>query len=112
MDVEVAGEPLATRRIGRDVLFTGDRFVEREDTRIAPGDRSELTFPVPAATTTARVRVTVAPDAYYERFFTELLARPQSAEARRALELADKRAASSRYLLYDLTVTASSRSRP
>jgi hypothetical protein len=98
--VERDGQPAATQRIGRHVTFDGRRFHERADTRLAPGADRVFQF----GPGRARVRVTVAPDDYYEGFYRQLLARPLAEEAKRELEAAGKRAASSRYVLYDVVV--------
>jgi hypothetical protein len=91
--------PPVERRIGRHITFDG-RFHELADTRIPPGESRRFT--VDAAR--ARVRVIVAPDEYYERFYAQLLGKSPSGEAKRELEAALRRAASSRFTLYDLTV--------
>jgi len=97
---DAAGRPLAAveRRIGRHITFDG-RFHELADSRIPPGET--VRFAVDAAR--ARVRVTVAPDEYYERFYAQLLAKPQPEKEKRELEAALRRARSSRFVLYDLT---------
>ena len=102
-------------RIGRLLAFEGGAWREREDTRIPPGGRQ--TFRVAAAAGVARVRVTVAPDEYYERFYAQLLAGKLAPQARHELEAALSRARSSRFILYDETtvvpaVTASPKRSP
>ena len=64
----------ADQRIGRDVWFDGTTWHQRADTRIAPGDTLVMARAWSAGRTAeaARVRVTleVAPDDYYEGFYT------------------------------------------
>ncbi|MFN2421290.1 MAG: hypothetical protein ABR527_07915 [Gemmatimonadota bacterium] len=98
IDLELAfvgarGDTLATRRttLRRDVVFDGADWVERAGTRIPYGERHEIAWRGPAPAGVARVfgRIRVRPDAFYERFFVELLAqtptddpaRPHFAEA-------------------------------
>jgi mono/diheme cytochrome c family protein len=95
-----AGGAARTHRIGRHVTFDG-RFREVADTRLAPGAALDLSV---AARGRARVRVTVAPDDYYEGFYRQLLAKPLTEGAKRELQAALRRAESSRYVLYELMV--------
>jgi mono/diheme cytochrome c family protein len=85
-------------RLGRLLEFDGT-WHERGDTRLAPGASATLVGPRPA-----RVRVTVAPDEYYERFYRRLLAGPLAPDARRDLEAALERATRSRYVVLDKAV--------
>jgi mono/diheme cytochrome c family protein len=92
--------PPVTRRIGRHITWDGRRFHQVADTRIPPG--RTVRFTVEGAR--ARVRVVVAPDEYYERFYAQLLARRQPESAKRELRAALLRAERSRFTLHDLVV--------
>jgi mono/diheme cytochrome c family protein len=101
-----AGRPVrgarGAKRIGRAIAFRGGRFVQLEDTRIPPGESTELaaawTGGRVAEARTARVTVEVAPDDYYEGFYRRALA-GRLAPANRALyRAALARASSSHYV--------------
>ena len=109
--IAVGGQTL---RIGRHLAWDGG-WREREDTRIPPGGTRTFRVTVPAGP--AHVRVTVAPDEYYERFYQQLLAGRLPVESKRELEAALVRAQGSRFVLHDETVvvpppTASPRPSP
>jgi hypothetical protein len=78
----------ATERIGRDIYFDGERWHERADTRIPPGERRTMARAWTAGRTAeaaiARVAVEVHPDDYYERLYERRLSE-RLAPARRAL---------------------------
>jgi hypothetical protein len=94
----------ATLRIGRHLDYDpkANLFHEREDTRIAPGERIELARAwqgggVPGARW-ARIRVRVEPDEYYEREFTRRLADQRlDADVRALFEAALARTKASKY---------------
>ena len=77
------------RRIGREVTLDLER--EISDTRLAPGERAELTYAraLEAGAVGARFSVLVYPDAFYTAFFETLLeqgAGRGEADVRRALD--------------------------
>jgi hypothetical protein len=110
IDLELAfldarGDTLATRRtaLRREVVFDGADWVELADDRIPHGERREIAWRGPAPASAARVlgRIRVRPDAFYERFFVELLAQaPANDPARPHLEEALKRTRASPYDLW------------
>ncbi|MGH7556800.1 MAG: multiheme c-type cytochrome [Gemmatimonadota bacterium] len=110
IDLELAfldtrGDTLATRRttLRRDVVFDGAEWVERADDRIPYGQRREIAWQGPAPAGAARVlgRIRVRPDAFYERFFVELLEQtPADDPARPHLEEALARARESPFDLW------------
>jgi hypothetical protein len=79
----------AERRIGREVTLDLER--ELSDTRLAPGERAELSYAraLERGAVAARFSVVVYPDAFYTAFFDALLrqgAGRGEAEIRRALD--------------------------
>jgi hypothetical protein len=91
--IDTNGDPIAGSLremvIGREVEVDLSR--EFSDTRLAPGASARLRYSGRAATTAARVRlsVIVEPDAFYVRFFEALLAQGAGrgeAQIRQALE--------------------------
>lgn len=109
IDLELAfldtrGDTLATRRttLRREVVFDGAEWVERADDRIPHGKRREIAWqsPAPAGATRVLGRIRVRPDAFYERFFVELLA--QTARDDPARPLLEEALARTRASPYDL----------
>ena len=95
----------ASRRIGRELRHDGKRFVQVEDTRIAPGaslalDRAWRGGAI-ARATHVRVWVRVRPDDYYEGLYQRRLAGTLPAESRRMFQAALVRAQASPYVAYD-----------
>lgn len=92
------------RRIGRALEFRGGAFVEREDTRIAPGASLELAQgwrgAAVARAAVARVTVRVRPDDYYEGLYRRRLAERLDADTRAMFEAALARAEASPYVAY------------
>ncbi len=87
----------------RDVIFDGAEWLERADDRIPHGERREVAWqgPAPAGVTRVVGRIRVRPDAFYERFFAELLAQtPTDDPARPSLEEALARTRASPYDLW------------
>ncbi|MBA3392172.1 MAG: c-type cytochrome [Deltaproteobacteria bacterium] len=86
--LDARGKPirggLAKQRIGRDIYFDGS-WHERADTRIPPGEKLTMTRAWRVAgATTARVKLDVHPDDYYERLYASQL-RKRLVPERRAL---------------------------
>jgi mono/diheme cytochrome c family protein len=100
----------AEQRIGRDLAFD-KQWVEKSDTRIAPGSSIELARGWQAGRTAqathARVTVEVHPDDYYERLYTARLATKLPDATRKQYEAALKRAQSSRYVAEQRDVSIS-----
>jgi mono/diheme cytochrome c family protein len=103
--VDDDGDPIrgasARRRIGRDMVFDGKQWHEREDSRIPPGGSIELAAAwrrgrVDRATH-ARVRVRVVPDDYYIGFYEARLDDARG-EARRQYQAALARARAASYV--------------
>ncbi len=92
----------ASMRIGRDIVFEGDRWHERADTRIPPGEHVTLSRKWSGGRTVdaKRVRITVEvrPDDYYERLYAERLAGKLTAERRTLYEQAAARGKAARYI--------------
>ncbi|ACY18863.1 c-type cytochrome [Haliangium ochraceum] len=106
------GEPIpgahAEKRIGRDLEFKGG-WIEREDTRIPPGQSLELAAAWKAGkvaqATSVRVRVRVVPDDYYERLYRRVLGSRKLAPDLRALyQQALDRAEAAHYVAVDRVV--------
>ncbi len=57
-------------------LFEDAEWVERADDRVPHGERREITWrgPAPLGATNVVGRIRVRPDAFYEGFFSDLLA--------------------------------------
>lgn len=89
--LNTGGDTLATRSttLRRDVVFDGAEWLERADDRIPHGERRGIAWqgPAPAGATRVVGRIRVRPDAFYERFFAELLGQtPTDDPARPSLE--------------------------
>lgn len=88
--------------IQRRVEFVGGDWVERYDTRLLPGETAVLGMPWPAS---GRVRVwlEVHPDDFYDHDVYDLLLRdlPENGPAARLIAEADRRAAESRFTLFE-----------
>ena len=103
--IDVRGVPIAgasaSVRIGRDIAFDGERWHERADTRIPPGDKRTMARAWSGGraleATIARISVVVHPDDYYERLYERRLAEPLVPERRALYEQALARAKATRY---------------
>jgi mono/diheme cytochrome c family protein len=105
----------AELRIGRDVVFTDKGWVERADTRIAPGETRPFARAWSGGRTAeaafARVTVEVHPDDYYERLYTQELQGRLAPDARALYEQAAARARGTHYIAEqrDVKIELSSR---
>jgi mono/diheme cytochrome c family protein len=97
----IAGAKKA-QRIGRDIVSTKNGWVEKEDTRIAPGASLEVAAGWKngrvAEATHARITVRVHPDDYYERLYRGRLKGALTDQARADYQAALERSMDSRYL--------------
>ncbi|WP_428262561.1 c-type cytochrome [Haliangium sp.] len=97
----------AQKRIGRLLEFEG-QWIEREDTRIPPGQSLELAAAWKQGAvdqaTAARVTVRVVPDDYYEGLYRRRLSGSLTAEQRAMFEQALSRAEASRYIAVERDV--------
>jgi hypothetical protein len=88
-------------RIGRDIEYT-TKWVEKRDTRIAPGDQLTMARAWTAGrvrdATAARITVEVHPDDYYERLYAARLRGQLSAATRALYETSFARTKASRYI--------------
>jgi hypothetical protein len=109
--IDAAGAPIEGAssyvRIGRDLTFDG-RWHEREDTRIPPGETLTMARAWSggrtAAAVSAKVRVIVSPDDYYEHLYERRLAGPLPAARRALYEQALARARKDHYTALDRVV--------
>lgn len=101
--LDARGDTLALRRkaLQRAVRFAGEWIEERDD-RIPSGGEAGIAWRGPAPAGASRVvgRIGVRPDAYYERFYGELLADRSAGYDRALLEEALRRARASGYELW------------
>jgi hypothetical protein len=102
----------AEQRIGREVEFD-KQWIEKSDTRIAPGATLELARGWQGGRTAqaayARITVEVHPDDYYERLYAARLRANLPDATRKQYEASLKRAQSSRYVAERRDVSISSR---
>jgi mono/diheme cytochrome c family protein len=102
----------AEQRIGRELVFD-KQWIEKSDTRIAPGSSLELARGWQggrtAQATYARITVEVHPDDYYEQLYTARLEAKLPDATRKQYEAALKRAKSSPYIAEQRDVSISSR---
>jgi hypothetical protein len=91
--------------IQRVVEYTAQGWVERSDTRLAPDEAASVSLPW-GGHAAARVWVEVVPDEFYHRhLFPQLLdGLDASSAAARKIAVADARAGSSAYVLFDTVV--------
>jgi mono/diheme cytochrome c family protein len=111
--VDAAGKPVAgaraTKRIGRDIApKKGGGWIEKEDTRIAPGAWLEVAAGWKngrvAEATHVKVTVRVHPDDYYERLYRARLKAELTDAARADYEGALERSMASRYVAEEVLV--------
>jgi cytochrome c553 len=92
----------AVQRIGRDIFHDGERWHERADTRIPPGEQRTVARAwrgaAVAAAARARVTVEVHPDDYYDRLYVGQLAGALPPAQRALYERALAQARRSRYV--------------
>jgi hypothetical protein len=103
---DAAGRRLATRtrRIGREVTFDGERWIESADTRLPPEGEEVLEWSgaAPAGSRFAHGLVRVLPDEFYRGFFADLLEGMDPADpAEPVLRAALRRTTESPYVLYE-----------
>jgi hypothetical protein len=105
------GAPIAgatrTRRIGRHLAFERGGFRQVADTRIPPGESTELAAAwrgdAGEDARAARITIAVWPDEYYERFYRSLL-KQATGVPRRMFEEALARTVASRYVALERVV--------
>jgi mono/diheme cytochrome c family protein len=111
--VDARGRPIAgakaSQRIGRDIApKKGGGWIEKEDTRIAPGASLEVAAAWKngrvAEATHAKVTVRVHPDDYYERLYRGRLKAELTDDARADYEAALERSMESRYVAEETLV--------
>jgi mono/diheme cytochrome c family protein len=106
---EIAGA--ATRyRIGRDIYYDGT-WHQREDTRIPPGDKATVVRAWSGGrvgnAASARIRIVVHPDDYYEHLYIDRLAGKLAPERRALYEEALAKAKRNRYTALERAVPIS-----
>ncbi|MCP4447331.1 MAG: c-type cytochrome [Myxococcales bacterium] len=98
------GGAYAEKRIGRHLVYEGG-WKQIEDTRIPPGESLELAAAWKSGrvseTRSARIRVRVEPDEYYERFYMSRLKRKLPAKERAMFEEALQGTRDSHYVAID-----------
>lgn len=114
--LDAAGNPVAGARdrvrIGRDIEWRDNRWIEHADTRIPPGERMAMvrawTGGRVAEARTARIVVEVHPDDYYARLYELRLAGKLPAARRALYEQALAKARASRYIAVTQNVPVAS----